>query len=82
MLVGPLADAHGGAVDTSGVGHILLVLFAPFVAGQLFQNFHLCSCMAKHINKIVNNNINIIIQIIMHAVHQLLRILVIGDLGI
>lgn len=37
VLVGLLADAHGGEVDTSGVGHILLVLFAPFVAGQLLQ---------------------------------------------
>lgn len=37
VLVGLLADARGGAVDTSGVGHILLVLFAPFVAGQLLR---------------------------------------------
>jgi sodium/bile acid cotransporter 7 len=37
VLVGLLADAQGGTVDTSGVGHILLVLFAPFVAGQLLR---------------------------------------------
>ncbi|WP_380877541.1 bile acid:sodium symporter [Sphingomonas sp. DBB INV C78] len=34
-LVGLLADTHGGAVDTAGVGRIFLVLFAPFVAGHL-----------------------------------------------
>lgn len=37
VLVGLLADAHGGQVDTSGIGHILLVLFAPFVAGHLLR---------------------------------------------
>lgn len=37
VLVGLLADAHGGEVDLSGVGHILLVLFAPFVVGHLLR---------------------------------------------
>ncbi|SNS26631.1 solute carrier family 10 (sodium/bile acid cotransporter), member 7 [Sphingomonas laterariae] len=34
-LVGLLADAHGGDVDTAGIGRILLILFVPFVAGHL-----------------------------------------------
>lgn len=35
VLVGLLADAHGAGVDLSGIGHILLILFAPFVVGHL-----------------------------------------------
>lgn len=37
VIVGLLADARGGEVDLSGVGHILLVLFAPFVVGHLLR---------------------------------------------
>lgn len=36
-LVGLLADAHGGTADTAGIGHILLILFAPFVTGHLLR---------------------------------------------
>ena len=37
MLVSLLAEAHGGAINVSGIGPILLQLLAPFVAGHLLR---------------------------------------------
>ena len=37
LLVILLAEAHGGAIDVSGIGPILLQLLAPFIAGHLLR---------------------------------------------
>ena len=55
---------------------------ACFITRQFFQHFHFCSCMAEHIHKIVNDNIDIILQHVVNIIHQFLSIMVIGDFGI
>lgn len=37
LLVSLLAEAHGGAIEVSGIGPILLQLLAPFIAGHLLR---------------------------------------------
>jgi solute carrier family 10 (sodium/bile acid cotransporter), member 7 len=37
ILVGLLAQAHGGTLDVSGIGPILLQLLVPFLAGHLLR---------------------------------------------
>ncbi len=37
LLVGLLAEAHGGTIDISSVGSILLQLLVPFIAGHLLR---------------------------------------------
>ena len=48
-----------------------------FIAGQLFQHFHFCSCMAQHIHEIVNNYIQVIIQQVMDIIYQIQTCLVV-----
>lgn len=37
LLVSLLAEAHGGSIDVSGIGPILLQLLVPFIAGHLLR---------------------------------------------
>ena len=53
-----------------------------FISCQFFQHFHFCSGMAEHIHKIVNDDIEIIVQQVMNIIYQLLPGLVIHDFGV
>ena len=39
LLVGLLASAHGGGVDVSGIGKIVMILLVPFALGQLARRW-------------------------------------------
>ena len=53
---------------------------AHFITGQFFQHFHFRSGMAKHIHKIVNDNIQIIVQQVVNIIYQVQTGLVIQNL--
>ena len=39
LLVGLLANAHGGTVSLSGLGKVLLIVLAPFIVGQFARKW-------------------------------------------
>jgi len=54
---------------------------ADLIAGQLLQYFHLGAGMAEHVHKVINDDVEIVVQEIVNIVYQVLPGLVVKDLG-
>ena len=48
-----------------------------FVVGQFLEYFYLCSCMAQHVYKIIDDDIDIITKQVVYIIYQVLSRLVI-----
>ena len=53
-----------------------------FIICELFQYFHFGARMTQHVNKIIHNHIQVIVQEVVHIVNQFLTVVVVYDLGI
>ena len=53
-----------------------------FIAGQLLQHFHFCTGMAQHVYKIIDNDVDIIVQEVMNVIYQIQSCLVVHYFGI
>lgn len=53
-----------------------------FITGQFLQHFHFCTGMAQHVYKIVDNDVDIIVQEVMNVIYQVQACLVVHYFGI